>query len=197
MQLKSSLLPKISILTGLAIGAFALAAFADSTWVQAPPGPPNCPSTVQGCLGPINVGVLNSGITQEKKDSLQIDGSLGVVGDFKVDLPHMGVGKVLMDANGDGKATWQTLPSGSGGGSPTVTSSASCTASVNGFGGSGGVGSCTATCPPGSQVISGAFVYNSGGNITKSSPISKSSWEFSISGSNGVTLTGTAICLGP
>lgn len=46
---------KSAVIAGLGLGAFALAAFAD-TWQSAPPSPPNCPDTYEGCNPPINVG---------------------------------------------------------------------------------------------------------------------------------------------
>jgi len=193
MNNSPSFITKIVTITAFAVGAFAFAAIADTAWVPAPNTPPN-----PNVDAPLNAGLnqqskkgellLNTDTVNPFVTGLEVWGNTVLHGGLKIPT-GAGLNKVLT-SDASGNATWATA-SGGGGGSVTVVNSASCTATVSG---SPGSGSCTATCTNG-QAIGGAFVLNGGGSVTRSSPASNSSWQFNVSGSNGQTLTGTAICL--
>ncbi|GEM_PF-3120245 len=72
MKIKSPIINRIAVVTGLFLGAFALAALAD--WSAPQHTPPTCPSGESGCDAPLNVG----SISQSKQGPLLIntDGSL-------------------------------------------------------------------------------------------------------------------------
>ena len=53
---RQSVIAASSLIIGGIIGASALVALADNTWVGAPGSPSNCDSSISGCNPPINVG---------------------------------------------------------------------------------------------------------------------------------------------
>ncbi|OHA17342.1 MAG: hypothetical protein A3C79_03425 [Candidatus Taylorbacteria bacterium RIFCSPHIGHO2_02_FULL_45_28] len=113
--MKSKIIASTLLVIGFLAGASALSALAD--WTAAPAGgPPGCPSTVEGCNAPINVGTTE----QRKSGPLVVNfnsiGDIGLTVLGKLKIIDAGAvagtnnGKVLTsDANGVG--TWQT-PSG-------------------------------------------------------------------------------------
>jgi len=77
---------RVAVVTGLFLGAFALAALAD--WTAPTQAPPNCTSGNPGCDAPINVG----GTTQTKTGSLTIGGNMAVTN--LLGAAHMDLGGV-------------------------------------------------------------------------------------------------------
>lgn len=78
MKNVSSVTARVAIVTGLFVGAFALAALAD--WTKPVSAPPSCASGDPGCDAPINVGgtigVASSG--QYKKGPLGLGATSGL-----------------------------------------------------------------------------------------------------------------------
>jgi hypothetical protein len=135
-------LTSLAILAGgFVIGASALVALADSTWTPAPAGgPPN-----NNVPAPINVGP--DAVTQVKSDSLQINGSLGVIGNLimggdaifngtvKITSGTPGSGKVLTSDTA-GNVSWGTVAAAAGGVSQIIAGTG---ISVSPSGGTGNV----------------------------------------------------------
>ena len=100
---------------GVFIGASALQAVA-YTWT-APSGGPGTTNVAP----PINVGVNGVSNLQEKFDSLQIDGNLGILGSFVVStgttplIANSTKGKVLTAIDDSGTAAWMTGGEGGSG----------------------------------------------------------------------------------
>ena len=93
MKNNSSLLARIAVLSGLALGAFALSALATVGWNEAPADPPS-----NNTSAPINVG----GLLQTKTGTLVVNGL--AVNYLTVASGTPAVGKVLVsDANGNAK----------------------------------------------------------------------------------------------
>jgi hypothetical protein len=99
-----SIINRIAVISGLALGAFALSAVADWSNPSQAPTQGNVPA-------PINVGVAD-GSSQVKLNTLQVNGNLGTLGTLTTALLTVNNGSsatansVLTDVNGDGKATW-------------------------------------------------------------------------------------------
>ncbi len=106
---RQSVLAASSLVIGGFLGASALVAAA-ANWTSAPANPPS-----NNVLAPINVGFNGNTTIQEKLDSLQIDGGLGVVGNLiapnlivstSTSNPTVATGYFLTAVDGTGKVKW-------------------------------------------------------------------------------------------
>ncbi|MDD5165241.1 MAG: hypothetical protein PHG25_01760 [Candidatus Pacebacteria bacterium] len=138
---RQSVLAASSLIIGGFLGASALVAAA-ANWTNAPANPPS-----NNVLAPINVGFNGNTTIQEKLDSLQIDGGLGVVGNLiapnlivstSTSNSVVSAGYFLTAADSTGKVKW-SAPSaaaqecGSDGRMGTVSDG-----NINDWGSSGG-----------------------------------------------------------
>ena len=102
---RQSVLTASSLIIGGIIGASALVALADNTWVSAPTltNPVTCDSSINGCNPPINVG----SVTQTKAAGLTIQGLLSTNGFlFHPSGTTVPVGSVLTAQDTSGTAIW-------------------------------------------------------------------------------------------
>ncbi len=102
------------VFAGFLLGSFAISAFA---WDNPPTlTPPGCDvSTHQGCNPPLNIGLseqfklgpisVNTNTTEPSVIGLSVGGKIKIVNN------DIGPGKVLMDVEGNGIATWMDIES--------------------------------------------------------------------------------------
>ncbi|MFA6315406.1 MAG: hypothetical protein WC648_03530 [Candidatus Paceibacterota bacterium] len=126
---------QIAIVTGLALGGFAISAVA--AWTTAPSSPPACPDTIEGCNAPLNVGssdqvktgvltlgalFLNTG-SPERAIGLSVFGKTILNGSLQLKT-GAGVNKVLTSVDAEGNVAWKTTTDlfGEGGATPTEIS---------------------------------------------------------------------------
>jgi hypothetical protein len=124
MKNTPSTINRIVTIAGLALGAFAISAFAQTgTWTGPPAGtPPDCPTTTPGCNAPINSGdTLQSKIGSLKvglSASNAVTGALSVGGLnvlsstflFKPSAAAVTPGYVLTASNSGGTVAWAPIP---------------------------------------------------------------------------------------
>ena len=102
---RQSVLTASSLIIGGIIGASALVALADNTWVSAPTltNPVTCDSSINGCNPPINVG----SVTQTKAAGLTIQGLLSTNGFlFHPSGTTVPVGSTLVATDTSGTVAW-------------------------------------------------------------------------------------------
>lgn len=210
MKNTSIQISRIAAITGLALGAFALAAIAQtgSTWNNPSHTPPTCNTGEPGCDAPINVGGTIA-TPQYKAGALGIGALTGmppgtafevfgtglftgiVTGNLNVSAGSPAAGNLLI-SDASGNASWVS-PSAA-----LTTEIKTCTQSTGGV--NYGNVSCTAYCSAGKHVVGGGCSGASTFPVLQSSPTDdRSGWICLTQGNRGGfpatgEADGTAIC---